>query len=55
MKREELYRKVWEVIRIMTADAAPGSITPETISRVAVDVVLTELRRAGAITPTITE
>ena len=50
-KRSDLYDKVWAKIRAIAVDAAPGSITPATFARVAVDVVLSELLKAGEITP----
>lgn len=47
--RESLYEIVWQRLRTIATDAAPGSITPETFARVSVDIVLTELLRAGII------
>lgn len=51
VRRDVLYAKVWSAIKLLAVDAAPGSITPETFSRISVDIVMTELRRAGAINP----
>ena len=51
IKREALYEAVWQSVGKAAKTAMPGSITPETFSRMAVDIVLTELLRAGAITP----
>lgn len=51
VKRKALYESVWKTIGGVAKTAAPGSITPETFSRISVDIVLTELLRTGAITP----
>ncbi len=51
VKRRDLYDKVWAKLLSMTVGAAPNSIKPQVFAMVAVDVVLTELLRAGAIQP----
>ncbi|HEX3587768.1 MAG TPA: hypothetical protein VH024_17345 [Candidatus Angelobacter sp.] len=51
VERNALYTAVWKTIKAIAVDAAPGSITPETFARVAVDVVMIELLKAGVINP----
>jgi hypothetical protein len=51
VERAELYAKVWKQINAIAKEAAPGAITPKTFAHVSVDIVLTELLRAGAIKP----
>jgi hypothetical protein len=49
VRRQDLYDKVWAQVRTVAHDAAPGAITPEVMTRICVDVTLTELLRAGSI------
>ena len=51
VSRKDIYDLVWTKIKAIALDAAPGSITPETVTRICVDVTLEELRRQGAIYP----
>lgn len=55
VKRQQIYDSVWKAIKLLAKEAAPESITPETFSRISVDIVLTELRRAGAISRVFTD
>jgi len=55
VSRSAIYALVWRKIRAIADDAAPGSITPETMTRVVVDATLEELRRKGAIVPHVWE
>jgi hypothetical protein len=51
VSREHLYACVWRQVGLIAETAAAGSITPETFGRLAVDVVMAELKRLGALNP----